>query len=399
MYSNQLKLFIEINNIEFIFAVGHNAEDLNDFKIVHNLTLPIQGINESKITDFDLVYNILKKNIYDIEQKLNFVFKDVILVIDNFDCSLINFSGFKKLNGSQLAKENIIYILNSLKSKINEVEKDKTILHIFNSEYLLDKKKVENLPIGLFGNLYCHELSFFLINTNDYKNLKNIFNKCNLKLNRIISKNFIEGVNLIETNNNNDAFFKIDLNENISQISFYENSSLKFVQNFNFGTNLILNDICKVLALKQSILKNILLDSNLSKKNTDDQFIEKKFFNGDNFRKIKKKLIFDIGQARIQEIAELVLLKNINVVNFLNKKKKIFLKISEKLAMENFKNLFSLSFSNKNNLEIKFIEKITEEDVLNNVQKIVQYGWKREAVPIVEEKRSIIARFFNLIFK
>ena len=399
MYSNQLKLFIEINNIEFIFAVGHNAEDLNDFKIVHNLTLPIQGINESKITDFDLVYNILKKNIYDIEQKLNFVFKDVILVIDNFDCSLINFSGFKKLNGSQLAKENIIYILNSLKSKINEVEKDKTILHIFNSEYLLDKKKVENLPIGLFGNLYCHELSFFLINTNDYKNLKNIFNKCNLKLNRIISKNFIEGVNLIETNNNNDAFFKIDLNENISQISFYENSSLKFVQNFNFGTNLILNDICKVLALKQSILKNILLDSNFSKKNTDDQFIEKKFFNGDNFRKIKKKLIFDIGQARIQEIAELILLKNINVVNFLNKKKKIFLKISEKLAMENFKNLFSLSFSNKNNLEIKFIEKITEENVLNNVQKIVQYGWKREAVPIVEEKRSIIARFFNLIFK
>ena len=95
MYSNQLKLFIEINNIEFIFAVGHNAEDLNDFKIVHNLTLPIQGINESKITDFDLVYNILKKNIYDIEQKLNFVFKKKRFISykkDNFfltSCSLI----------------------------------------------------------------------------------------------------------------------------------------------------------------------------------------------------------------------------------------------------------------------------------------------------------------------
>ena len=41
---------------------------------------------------------------------------------------------------SQLAKENITYILNSLKSKINEIENEKIILHIFNSKYLLDKK-------------------------------------------------------------------------------------------------------------------------------------------------------------------------------------------------------------------------------------------------------------------
>ena len=75
-----------------------------------------------------------------IEQKINFIFKEVTLIIDNFRCSLINFSGFKKLNGSQLVKENITYLLNSLKAKINEIEKDKTILHIFNSNYLLDKK-------------------------------------------------------------------------------------------------------------------------------------------------------------------------------------------------------------------------------------------------------------------
>ena len=56
------------------------------------------------------------------------------------------------------------------------------MLHIFNSKFYLDKKEIENLPIGLFGDFYSHELSFALINTNDQKNLKNIFNKCNLKL-------------------------------------------------------------------------------------------------------------------------------------------------------------------------------------------------------------------------
>ena len=30
--------------------------------------------------------------------------------------------------------------------------------------------------------------------------------------------------------------------------------------------------------------------------------------------------------------------------------------------------------------------------------KLVQYGWKREAVPVIHEKKSLIARFFDLLF-
>ena len=37
------------------------------------------------------------------------------IVIDNFNCESLNISGFKRLNGSQILKENISYILNSLK--------------------------------------------------------------------------------------------------------------------------------------------------------------------------------------------------------------------------------------------------------------------------------------------
>ena len=33
-----------------------------------------------------------------------------------------------------------------------------------------------------------------------------------------------------------------------------------------------------------------------------------------------------------------------------------------------------------------------------NAYEIVQFGWKKEAVPIVHEKKSLIARFFNWLF-
>jgi cell division ATPase FtsA len=125
-----------------------------------------------ELSDFEKVFNTIKKNIYLIEQKLNFTFKEIVLILENFNPTFLNLSGFKKLNGSQILRENITYILNSLKSYVDEIESKKTILHIFNSKFCLDNKKIENLPIGLFGDFYSHELSFYLINKNDYKNLK-----------------------------------------------------------------------------------------------------------------------------------------------------------------------------------------------------------------------------------
>ena len=127
------------------------------------MILPIEGINENKITDLDKITNLIKKNILLIEQKVNYTFKDIIVILDNLEISFLNLCGFKKLNGTQISKENITYILNSLKSCVDEFEKNKKILHIFNSEYCLDKKKLDNLPIGLFGDFYSHELSFNLI--------------------------------------------------------------------------------------------------------------------------------------------------------------------------------------------------------------------------------------------
>ena len=133
MQTNPINLFIEINNFEFVFVVVESVDD-NNSKIIFIENIPIQGIKDNKIFDYNLILTIFKEKIYLLEKKLKLIFKHSIIIIDNFDCSIITFSGFKKLNGSQLMKENITYILNFLKSKINEIENKKTILHIFNTK-------------------------------------------------------------------------------------------------------------------------------------------------------------------------------------------------------------------------------------------------------------------------
>ena len=119
---NTFYLFIEINNTDFIFTVGEKKEN-RQFHIIYKKISPTQGIGNSTFTNFDLVLSIFKENILSIEQKFNFTFKEIILIIDFFNISFINLTGFKKLNGSQILKENVAYILNSLKSNISKNEK------------------------------------------------------------------------------------------------------------------------------------------------------------------------------------------------------------------------------------------------------------------------------------
>ena len=397
METNSPILFIEINNSKCIFSVGEE-DDRGDLKLLYKFVEPIQGIENFRITNLDLIFKTIKKNIYQIEQKLNFIFKDTILIINNFNCSFINLSGYKKLNGSQILKENITFILNSLKSNLNENEEKKTILHIFNTKYSLDKKKIENLPIGLFGDFYSHELSFSLINNNDYKNLNIVFEKCNLKIKKILLKSFVEGSHIINTNKGHDTFFHIKIDQKNSQLFYFENESLKFEQNFNFGSDLVISDIAQVTSLKIDTVKKILNDINFTQHTLKDELIEKELFQGENYIKIKKKLLFDIAKARIEELLEVIIIKNINLLSFHEKKRTVFFIINDKLHLKFFEEIYKSFLLEKNYLELKFSEEITTKDLINNANKLVHYGWKKEAIPITHTKKSFLAKFFDALF-
>ena len=188
------------------------------------------------------------------EQNQKCTFKEIVLILDNFNTSFVNLSGYKKLNGSQILRENITYILNTLKFYVDETE-TKTILHIFNSKFSLDNKKIENPPIGLFGDFYSHELSFSLIDKNDFKNLQNLFEQCNLRIKKILLKSFIKGVFISEKNLDLDTFYFIEINTNKSKIFYFENNCLKFEQSFKFGYDIIIRDISKITLLKKKLLK------------------------------------------------------------------------------------------------------------------------------------------------
>ena len=396
MNNSTLTLYLEINDFNFIFFVTENNDD-NDFKINYKLITPLGGVENNRVSDLKKISEIIRENIFLIEKKFNHTFKEIILILENFDPKFINFTGFKKLNGSQIIRENITYILNTLKSCVDKTETKLNILHIFNSNYKLDKKKIDNLPIGLFGDFYSHELSFNLINKNDLKNLKNIFNDCNLKIKKIFLKSFIAGANISNNYLNTNTFFKIKINQDISKIFYFENDSLKYEQSFKFGSNIIIKDILKITLLKKDIIEIMLNEITLDNNISENELIGENFFKDLPYRKIKKKLIYDISLARIEEILDVIIFKNINI-DFYNKQSKfVFFEIENELHSKGLKAVFKETFQS-NNYEVKFLDKFSDEKLLKTVNKLVHFGWKKEAIPTSHPKKSLLARFFEAVF-
>ena len=52
-------LFVEINSKDLIFVIG-NCDESKNFTLKRSIKIPIEGISENKISDLNLVSNIIK---------------------------------------------------------------------------------------------------------------------------------------------------------------------------------------------------------------------------------------------------------------------------------------------------------------------------------------------------
>ena len=189
MQLNKPYLIIDLNDNQVIFFVVSFNEKKN-FKILKKIILEAIGIQNGRIINIEAVSQLLKKTINLIEDDINFYFSNVTVIINPNQINCLNVSGYKKLNGSQISNKDIVYILNDIKKIILDSENNYSLIHLFNSNFSLDSDNLENLPIGLFGEFYNQNMTFFLVNKNILKNIKSVFNSCGLNIEKIILKPF-----------------------------------------------------------------------------------------------------------------------------------------------------------------------------------------------------------------
>tara|TARA_X000000368_G_scaffold418427_1_gene418032 strand:+ start:3767 stop:4969 length:1203 start_codon:yes stop_codon:yes gene_type:complete len=400
MQIDQPYLFVEINDKNFIFLVVQYNQDL-EFKILHSTITPSQGVINGKITDVLLSNKIIKETVEKIEKKINYIFKNVTVICDQQDFSCVNISGFKKLNGSQISNEDISYILNNIKKTIIENQPENSLVHLFNSNFVLDKTSLDKLPTGLYGEFYNQHMTFFLLSKINLKNLKLVFNNCSLNIERIIFKSFAEGIYFINKRSLNNSFALINIEKNKSNISFFKNFSLIYYETFPFGTDIILKDVSKLCTLNFFEVENIFEEICFDKIQLEnkDNYLDKNFFKESSFRKISLGHLKDIIKARTEEIANLIYKKNINLKHLLDGNKHIHLKLEDLKIFKNLNKSFEKLFSEEIQTIVEEVEQNEKMNACYGSAELIGRGWEREAIPIIQTKKSIISRLFSTFFK
>jgi len=398
MKLNEPCLIIDLNDNKLIFFVV-SFDEKKDFKVIKKIILKTAGIQNGRIINIETVSQLLKKTINSTEDEINYFFSNVAIIINPNQINCLNVSGYKKLNGSQVSNLDIAYILNNIKKIILDTEINYSLIHLFNSNFSLDSDNLENLPIGLFGEFYNQNMTFFLVNNNILNNIKSVFNNCGLNIEKIILKPFAEGIHLLSNNRLEKSITILRLEKNRVNISLFKNKSFIFTEDFNFGFNLIIKDISKLCSLKieevehfmkEIDLKNILKDNN-------ESYLEKKYFNISPYRKIKYQLILDIITARVEELFEICYKRNINIKN-IKSNDKIYIHVD---SLEFFKNIqFVLENSKLATLEC-ILDINTEQNLLTGVSgacELIGKGWENEAIPTISQKKSIFSVFFSRLF-
>ena len=100
----------------------------------------------------------------------------------------------------------------------------------------------------------------------------------------------------------------------------------------------------------------------------------------------------------MEEVSNIIFFKNINFEYYKKLSTNIFLEFDDKLTSEFLKKSFKETFSKNGEFITIFMDDFSTQSTLKTVNRIVHFGWKSEAIPISQSKKSLIARFFETIF-
>ena len=397
---------IELGNVNLkclIFQINKN----NSSEVLSTAITPSEGIHNDVVVNLTKASNAIRLSIGTAEKKAKISLKKINVVFEQPDFLCTKFSKHKKIDGSKIHRHDIEFLLKEAKKQLILNDKNQSIIHIFNHNYIVDGKIFMEEPIDVFADSLSHEMTFITVPKNNLKNINQVFIDCDIEIERLISHTFTLGVKLLNVRELQSGSALINLGYKKISLGLFKNLALVHSVTLPIGTDHITNDISKVCSLNLDETKIIRNNIDFSFKNNQnlfdqDDFLKNTYFIDSNFRKISKNLILNVTKARLDEILE-ILKKQLIVPGFnLNSGINFLLtgEGSNLLNLEKYcENFFRLStkkisqnnIENDNDFEKNFASSL-------GALKIIKDGWETEAIPEIREKNIEKIGFFAKIF-
>ncbi len=390
---------IEIGNKNIkclILTIGDDSSET-----IFTSSTPSEGIHNGVIVNLAKASNAIRLCISVAEKKAKISLKKINVITEQPEFLCTKFSKHKKIDGSKIYKDDIEFLLKEGKKQLIHNDKNQSIIHIFNYNYVVDGKMFIEEPINIHANLLSHEMTFITIPKNNLKNINQAFADCDIEVERLISCTFALGAKLLNSKELKFGSVLIDIELEKISLGLFKNLAIINSMTLPIGINHITKDISKVCSLNLEESAVIRNNIDLSFKNTNNIFDENDFlkniyFVNSSYRKISKTLILNIIKARLNEIFGIIK-KQIFIAGFNSTSELSFILTGEGSNLYNLEK-YCTDFFDSN------IKKMEEDDYKKNffaclgALKIIKDGWETEAIPKIDKRNIEKIGFFTKIF-
>ena len=397
---------IELGNLNLkclIFKISNNDKS----EILSTSITDSEGIHNDILVNLPKATSAIRSCISEAEKKAGVSLKKINVVFEQPDFLCTKFSKHKKIDGSRIHKDDIEFLLKEAKKQLVLNDKNQTIIHIFNHNYIVDNKTFVEEPIGVYADALTHEMTFITMPKNNLKNINQSFIDCDIEIERLFSKTFTSGIELLNDKELQLGSLIVDLGFEKVSLGLFKNLALVHSITFPFGINHITKDISKVCSLDMSESENIKDNIDFSFQNNqilfdDNNYLKNSYFINSNFRKISKNLIINVIKSRLDEIIEK--LKKQLIVPELNLNSGVSIVLggdgSKLLNIDKYFNKFlgkNVRNANKNLSKENQSLKSNFASCLGAI-RVIKDGWETEAIPESGSKNIEKIGFFAKIF-
>jgi cell division protein FtsA len=302
-------LSIDIGSNKICCILGKYDEKENLFKIFESGISVCNGIKVGAIIDINEVSIVISDLIKKIQKSKEYNITDIIVSLRGNFIKLKHSKGMININNSNkgVSYEIIKNVIDNVK-KQTIIESDQEILQIIPKEYILNKQKGIQNPLGMSGRYIEVDANVFIIPISNLCNIMKAVNyidiKCNAKLYSYISVAEI----LISNEEKDEGSLIVDFGGLTIGIVHYVNGSISTVHELLDGSDYITRDISHKLRTSYAI-------SNEIKETYGAAFIHSDFKNKDfEYKTIdgftyKKYNSFELANAIIMPRVDRILYK------------------------------------------------------------------------------------------
>ena len=248
MKTDDHKCIVELNSTEITCAIAKINND-KSITIISHSKVESKGIHNGTIVNSLEVTKALRTCLSIAEEKAGIVLKKVNLIVETTELSCTRLSKYRKIGGSKIHKDDIVFLLKEAKKEINLNDNKSSIIHIFNHNYVVDGKEFIKEPIDIYADQLSHEMTFITMSKNAIKNFNEIFINCDLEIERIISKNFALAVNCLNNTDLHLGATLINMELDKTSIGVFKSFALINYVVFPIGINHIAKDISRLCSV------------------------------------------------------------------------------------------------------------------------------------------------------